>query len=145
MNIEDMTPEQLREYAAAKEARCENLTAHYMDRATGEAIDPKPKFTMLDCKQPYENDIECEGETYRVDMRRIKSREFIRMFAEFQDYERKGEDAPISCALALYDFVFGGKVDDKVCEVVKAKMGYEDFEEIMRIENELFNHLEVKN
>lgn len=145
MNIEDMTPEQLREYATAKEARRENLTAHYMNRATGEAIDPEPKFTMLDCKHPYENDIEFEGETYRVDMRRIKSREFIRMFAEFQDYGRKGEDAPISCALALYDFVFGGKVDDKVCEVVKAKMGYEDFEEIMRIENELFNHLEVKN
>lgn len=138
MNIDDMTPEQLREYATAKEMKRENITARYMDR--------EPRFNIVpDDKQPYENDIEFEGETYRVDMRRIKSREFIRMFAEFQDYERKGEDAPISCALALYDFVFGGKVDDKVCEVVKAKMGYEDFEEIMRIENELFEHLEVKN
>lgn len=138
MNIEDMTPEQLREYALAKEAQREAITAHYMDR--------KPEFDIVQGdKQPYENDVEFEGETYRVDMRRIKSREFIRMFATFQDYERKGEDAPISCALALYDFVFGGKVDEKVCEVVKAKMGYEDFEEIMRIENELFNHLEVKN
>lgn len=138
MNIEDMTPEQLREYATAKEMQRETITARYMDR--------DPRFSIVpDDKQPYENDIEFEGETYRVDMRRIKSREFIRMFAEFQDYERKGEDAPISRALALYDFVFGGKVDDKVCAVVKAKMGYEDFEEIMRIENELFEHLEVKN
>ena len=151
MNIEDMTPEQLREYATAKEMQRETITAHYMNRSAGEAIDPKPQLTNLggfatvEVKHPYEHDVEFEGETYRVDMRRIKSREFIRMFAEFQDYERKGEDAPISCALALYDFVFGGKVDDKVCEVVKAKMGYEDFEEIMRIENELFEHLEVKN
>lgn len=138
MNIEDMTPEQLREYATAKEMQRETVTARYMDR--------EPRLNIVqDDKKPYENDIEFEGETYRVDMRRIKSREFIRMFAEFQDYERKSEDAPISCALALYDFVFGGKVDDKVCKVVKAKMGYEDFEEIMRIENELFNHLEVKN
>ena len=38
-----------------------------------------------------------------------------------------------------------GKVDDKVCAVVKAKMGYEDFEEIMRIENALFEGIEVKN
>ena len=138
MNIDDMTPEQLREYATAKEMQRETITARYMDR--------EPNFKVVqDCKEPYEKDVEFEGETYRIDMRRIKSREFIRMFAEFQDYERKGEDAPISCALALYDFVFVGKVDDKVCEVVKAKMGYEDFEEIMRIENELFNHLEVKN
>ena len=138
MNIEDMTPEQLREYATAKEMQRETITARYMDR--------EPRLSVVpDDKQPYEKDVEFEGETYRVDMRRIKSREFIRMFAEFQDYERKGEDAPISCALALYDFVLGGKVDDKVCEVVKAKMGYEDFEEIMRIENELFNRLEVKN
>lgn len=138
MNIEDMTPEQLREYATAKETQRETITARYMDR--------EPRLDIVpDDKQPYEKDIEFEGETYRVDMRRIKSREFIRMFAEFQDYERKGEDAPISCALALYDFVFRGNVDDKVCEVVRAKMGYEDFEEIMRIENELFSHLEVKN
>ena len=111
MNIEDMTPEQLREYATAKEMQRETVTARYMDR--------EPKFNIVQGdKQPYENDVEFEGETYRVDMRRIKSREFIRMFAEFQDYERKGEDAPISCALALYDFVFGGKVDDKVCEPI---------------------------
>ena len=138
MNIDDMTPEQLREYATAKEMQRETITARYMDR--------EPNFKVVqDCKEPYEKDVEFEGETYRIDMRRIKSREFIRMFAEFQDYERKGEDAPISCALALYDFVFGGKVDDKVCEVVKAKMGYEDFEEIMRIENALFEGIEVKN
>lgn len=138
MNIEDMTPEQLREYALAKEMQRETITAHYMDR--------EPNFTVVeDDKKPYENDIEFEGETYRVDMRRIRSREFIRMFGKFQQYASKGEDAPISDALALYDYVFGGAVDDKVCEVVERKLGYHDFEEIMRIENALFESIDLKN
>ena len=138
MNIEDMTPEQLREYATAKEMQRETVTARYMDR--------EPKFNIVQGdKQPYENDVEFEGETYRVDMRRIKSREFIRMFAKFQAYEKRGEDAPVADALALYDYVFGGAVDAKVCEVVKAKMGYDDFEEIMRIENGLFESIDLKN
>lgn len=138
MNIEEMTPEQLREYATAKENQREAITARYMDR--------EPNFKVVqDTKEPYEKDVEFEGETYRIDMRRIKSREFIRMFGKFQKYANEGKDAPISDALALYDFVFGGKVDDKVCAVVKDKMGYEDFEEIMRIENALFEGIEVKN
>lgn len=138
MNIEDMTPEQLREYATAKESRREAITARYMDR--------EPNLQLVQgSKEPWEKDIEFEGEVYRVDMRRIKSREFIRMFGKFQKYSDEGKDAPVSDALALYDFVFGGKVDDKVCDVVKAKMGYEDFEEIMRIENALFEGIEVKN
>ena len=138
MNIEDMTPEQLREYATEKENQREAITARYMDR--------EPNFKVVqDHKEPYEKDVEFEGETYRIDMRRIKSREFIRMLGKFQKYANDGKDAPISDALALYDFVFGGNVDDKVCAVVKAKMGYEDFEEIMRIENALFEGIEVKN
>lgn len=138
MNIEDMTPEQLREYATAKEMQRETITARYMDR--------EPRLNIVhDDKHPYENDIEFEGETYRVDMRRIKSREFIRMFGKFQQYANNGEDAPISDSLALYDYVFGGVVDDKVCEVVERKLGYHDFEEIMRIENALFESIDLKN
>lgn len=76
MNIEDMTPEQLREYATAKENQREAITARYMDR--------EPNFKVVqDHKEPYEKDVEFEGETYRIDMRRIKSREFIRMFGKF--------------------------------------------------------------
>ena len=138
MNIEDMTPEQLREYALAKEAQREAITARYMDR--------EPNWNVVEGnKKPYENDIEFEGETYRVDMRRVKSREFVRMFGKLQQYANKGEDAPISDTLALYDHVFGGAADDKVCDVVERKLGYHDFEEIMRIESALFESIDLKN
>lgn len=132
MNVEDMTPEQLREYALAKEARREELTARYMDR------EPAPAIAA---KNPWERDVEFEGETYRVDMRRVKTREFLRAIARFQG----ADDVPIADTLALYDLVFGGEVDDKVCRVVVAKMGYEDYEEIMRIESGIFEAIDLKN
>lgn len=138
MNIEDMTPEQLRDYALTKEELRKAITARYMGY---EHDEPETAPT----RQPWERDVEFEGEVYRVDVRRIKSREFIRMFAKFQAYEKRGEDAPVADALALYDYVFSGDVDAKVCEVVRAKMGYEDFEEIMRIENGLFENIDLKN
>lgn len=137
MNIEDMTPEHPRAYALEKEAAKEAVTARYMDR--------KPRIIKVPAKEPWVNEVEFEGETYPVDMRRIKSRDFIRMFANFQKHADEGKEAPIADALALYDFVFGGEVDGKVCEAVRAKMGYEDFEEIMRIENALFERIDVKN
>lgn len=132
MNVEDMTPEQLREYALAKEARREELTARYMDR------EPAPAIAA---KNPWERDVEFEGETYRVDMRRVKTREFLRAIARFQG----ADDVPIADTLALYDLVFGGEVDDKVCRVVVTKMGYEDYEEIMRIESGIFEAIDLKN
>lgn len=132
MNVEDMTPEQLREYALAKEARREELTARYMDR------EPAPAIAA---KNPWDRDVEFEGETYRVDMRRVKTREFLRAIARFQG----ADDVPIADTLALYDLVFGGEVDDKVCRVVVAKMGYEDYEEIMRIESGIFEAIDLKN
>ena len=132
MNVEDMTPEQLREYALAKEARREELTARYMGR------EPAPAIAA---KNPWDRDVEFEGETYRVDMRRVKTREFLRAIARFQG----ADDVPIADTLALYDLVFGGEVDDKVCRVVVAKMGYEDYEEIMRIESGIFEAIDLKN
>lgn len=132
MNVEDMTPEQLREYALAKEARREELTDRYMGR------EPAPAIAA---KRPWERDVEFEGETYRVDMRRVKTREFLRSIARFQG----ADDVPIADTLALYDLVFGGEVDDKVCRVVVAKMGYEDYEEIMRIESGIFEAIDLKN
>ena len=57
MNIEDMSPEQLREYATAKENQREAITARYMDR--------EPNFKVVqETKEPYEKDVEFEGETY---------------------------------------------------------------------------------
>ena len=42
-------------------------------------------------------------------------------------------------------FTQDGEVDYKACAAAVAKMGYEDFEEIMRIENALFERIDVKN
>ena len=47
--------------------------------------------------------------------------------------------------LALYDFVFSGNVDNHVVEVVTNKLGYDDAEEIMRIESALLEKLDAKN
>ena len=138
MDIENMTPDELREYAAEKERRREELTARYMGR-------PAKAPGLQLAAEPWERDIEFEGETYRVDMRRVKSREFIRRFGAVQRHQQRGEEIPIDELLGLYDYLFSGKVDDRVVEVVTAKMGYEDFEEISRIENALLEAIDLKN
>ena len=139
MDVTEMTPEELREYALAKEQNREDLTARYMNRPAMTVVPQAP------AKQPWEKDVEFEGVTYTVDMRRVKSREFIQMFAKFQKYQLDGVEAPVSDALELYSYVFGGKVDDLVVATVTAAKGYDDFEEIMRIENALFERLDAKN
>lgn len=77
-------------------------------------------------------------------MRRIKSREFMRRMARVSDAEQNSPEA-LSPVLALYDFVFSGNVDNHVVEVVTAKLGYDDAEEIMRIESALLEKLDAKN
>ena len=119
MDISNMSAEQLRELAAEKENSRAKLEHDYLD-----FVQDKPKYA------PYERIIEFEGEEYVVDMRRIKSREFMRRMAR---------------VLALYDFVFSGNVDNHVVEVVTAKLGYDDAEEIMRIESALLEKLDAKN
>ena len=140
MNIEDMTPEQLREYATEKELKRRELEQRYV-----RCEEPAPVAPIVGMPKPWEKAVEFEGETYHVDMRRIKSREFIRMFAKFQEHQRGGEDATASEVLAIYDHVFGGDVDEAVTRLVIAKMGYEDFEEITRIESGILAELDVKN
>ena len=93
---------------------------------------------------PYERVIEFEGEEYVVDMRRTKSREFMRRMARVSDAEQNSPEA-LSPVLALYDYLFGGDCDNHVVEIVTAKLGYDDAEEIMRIESALLEKLDAKN
>ena len=124
MDISNMSAEQLRELAAEKENSRAKLEHDYLD-----FVQDKPKHA------PYE---------YVVDMRRIKSREFMRRMARVSDAEQNSPEA-LSPVLALYDFVFSGNVDNHVVEVVTAKLGYDDAEEIMRIESALLEKLDAKN
>lgn len=133
MDISNMSAEQLRELAAEKENSRAKLEHDYLD-----FVQDKPKYA------PYERIIEFEGEEYVVDMRRIKSREFMRRMARVSDAEQNSPET-LSPVLALYDFVFSGNVDNHVVEVVTAKLGYDDAEEIMRIESALLEKLDAKN
>ncbi len=134
MNIEDMTPEELRAYAADKEQRRSSLVDRYMNRERGTAT-----------PEPWEKAVEFEGETYLVDMRRTSSREFLRRFASYSKALREDGDVPIDLTLDMLDYVFGGKVDEKVEKVVREKLGFDDFTEIYRIESALLDGIEVKN
>ena len=133
MDISNMSAEQLRELAAEKENSRAKLEHDYLD-----FVQDKPKHA------PYESIIEFEGEEYVVDMRRIKSREFMRRMARVNDAEQNSPEA-LSPVLALYDFIFSGNVDNHVVEVVTGKLGYDDAEEIMRIESALLEKLDAKN
>ena len=137
MNIEDMTPEQIREYAVAKEQAREDLTAKYMGRPAatvaprGEQATP-PQFVR---------DVEFEGVSYPVDVRRVKSRAAMRELLRL----RAAEDPDPAAMLDYLDRVFAGECADKVVETVEAKMGYDDFEEVLRVESGIMEALDLKN
>lgn len=133
MDVSNMSAEQLRALAEKKELSRADLEKKYLDFETEEQK-----------HAPYERVIEFEGEEYVVDMRRIKSREFMRCMARVSDAGKDNPEA-ITPVLALYDFVFSGNVDNHVVEVVTNKLGYDDAEEIMRIESALLEKLDAKN
>lgn len=131
-DIINLDPVALRALADEKEKA--ELTAKYMDMP---AVGP--------AKKPWEKAVEFEGETYYIDMRKPKSRKFLRLFADVQRKAEKGGQADVSDSLALFDFVFSGGVDEQVERVVTEKMGYDDFQEILRIEAALFEEIDIKN
>lgn len=133
MDVSNMSAEQLRELAEQKEKSRANLEAKYLDFVP-EKIE----------RAPYERVIEFEDEEYVVDMRRTKSREFMRHMARVSDAEQNSPEA-LSPVLALYDYLFGGDCDNHVVDVVTKKLGYDDAEEILRIESALLEKLDAKN
>ena len=132
-NIIDLDPSALRALAEQKER--DALEARYMDIPAPSKAAPKP----------WEKPVEFEGETYLVDMRKPKSRKFLKMLADVQRASAKGGKPDLTGTLAMFDFVFAGGVDEQVERVVTEKMGYDDFQEILRIESALFELIDIKN
>lgn len=137
MDIENMTAEELREYALQKEQSHNDLLSRYMNKP----VQAAPTLA------PYEKVVEFEGVTYVVDTRRIRSMEFLRLLANAQEAAKGANngDIPLKNTLEMFDYAFSGSVATQVNDAVVAKLGYADFQEVLRIYSALFNSLELKN
>lgn len=139
MNIDEMTPEQLREYAAKKDAARKALENRYIDDGEVAATEHQ--------RAPWEQLVEFEGEGYWVDVRRTKSMSFVRQFAKVQRSQKESKDGTpdIDAVIGMMDTLFAGETHDSVVAHVVAEKGYDDFEEIYRIEAALMEGLDLKN
>lgn len=165
MDINEMTPEQLREMAEAKE----RMRAHLEEQYLGY----KPAILEFDSPanrqklEPWQKAVEVEGTEYVLDMRRFKSRKVLKEIARAQRDSKKrnrvyeeavrsgmseeeatresNKDVDIEDQLGYLAAMLGEDVEDRVAEAVTAKMGYDDIEEIVRIEQLLIEAAQLKN
>lgn len=135
MNIDDMTPDELRELAAKKEA-VELHRSHIGADADG-------RFEVVARsrvrREPWEREVEVDGVGYVVDMRRFKSRRFMRMAMTAYD-----ESSTTEQKLDLFDYVFE-PVEKQILAEVERRVGYEDFEAYYDICGKIFEAVEAKN
>jgi hypothetical protein len=136
MNIEELSPEELREYAVAKENAREALTAKYMSRPAN--------LVELPERKPWEKTVEYDGYEFDLDMRKLHSRDFVKKLAELQgvDAEEQGFGKQIELFEAVFD---GTRAYEQVKAYVIEKCGFEDYIEVLRVEGELFALVDVKN
>lgn len=166
MDINEMTPEQLREMAESKERMRAHLEELYLGFTPAPVVefDPSAKRQAL---QPWEKAVEVEGVEYTLDMRRFRSRKVLKQIARAQResqarnsvYEKAirsgvtedeataaaNEGVSIDEQLGYLTAMLGEEVEDRVAEAVTAKMGYDDIEEIVRIEGLLIESASLKN
>lgn len=166
MDINEMTPEQLREMAESKERMRAQLEEKYLGFSPAPVVefDPAAKHQTL---QSWEKAVEVEGVEYVLDMRRFRSRKVLKQIARAQReskernevYEKAirsgmteeeasaaaNEGVSIDEQLGYLTAMLGERVEDKVAEAVTAKMGYDDIEEIVRIEQLLIEAASLKN
>ena len=166
MDINEMTPEQLREMAESKERMRAHLEEQYLGFTPAPVVefDPSAKRQAL---QPWEKAVEVEGVTYALDMRRFRSRKVLKQIAKAQSaaqernrvYEeairsgmteekatsKANDGVSIDEQLGYLTAMLGEEVEDRVAEAVTAKMGYDDIEEIVRIEELLIESANLKN
>nr|DAV97160.1 MAG TPA: hypothetical protein [Caudoviricetes sp.] len=166
MDINEMTPEQLREMAESKERMRAHLEERYLGFTPAPVVefDPSAKRQAL---QPWEKAVEVEGVEYTLDMRRFRSRKVLKQIARAQResqarnsvYEKAirsgvtedeataaaNEGVSIDEQLGYLTAMLGEEVEDRVAEAVTAKMGYDDIEEIVRIEGLLIESASLKN
>ena len=141
MEASEMTPEELRRYAAEKEASRRDLERRYLNIApAGPATSPEAS------RAPWERVVEFEGDRYVVDMRPFSSREFFRRAARIND-ERAADSLSTTDMLDFYEFCFGGEggVDEQATARVTERLGYEDYQEVLRIEDGIFELVDAKN
>ena len=135
MGIDDMTPEELRELAAKKEA-IELHRSHI-------GADADPRFEVVDRaagrREPWEREVEVDGVRYTVDMRRFKSRKFMHMAVRAND-----DSATLEQKLELFDYVFE-PMERQILAEVERRVGYEDFEAYYDICGKIFEAVEAKN
>lgn len=154
MNIENMTPEQLREYAAQKEAMRANLENKYYDGQTSvsEAAakiastvkDIDGNVPVIEQHKPWERPIDVDDEIYWIDSRQVYSERFVVKMAEIQRYIKREGEEPIADMLELFDLVMGSE-SEHIRNVVIAKTGFDDIREIYRIKEAIFDKLDIKN
>lgn len=150
MNIEDMTPEELREYAAEKEARRKALEKRYIGDGGSEggepptAVEKARKPWEKERREPWEKPVEVDGVTYWVDMRTAKSERFVKRLSDVQRELKADGDAEIALMLDLYEFLLGPECRH-VTEVVTEAVGYDDFVEIYAIKQKIFDSIDLKN
>lgn len=165
MDVNEMTPEQLREMAESKE----RMRAHLEEQYLGY----KPAILDFDAAakrqklEPWQKAVVVEGTEYVLDMRRFKSRKVLKQVAKAQHATQKrnsvyekairsgmsekeatskaNEGVSIDEQLGYLTVMLGEDVEDRVAEAVTAKMGYDDFEEIVRIEGLLIEAAHLKN
>lgn len=129
MDIESMTPEEIREYAARKEAN--SLYKAHVDIEGTRAE-----------KKPYERDVTVRDHTYRVDMRRVKDRTTMKKILEVNSIESEEERAIAN--IDLMDYVFE-PLSKEIEEQVRLEVGYVDFEIYYTICAELYEAVGGKN
>lgn len=165
MDINEMTPEQLREMAEAKERMRAHLEEQYLGyKPAILEFDSPAKRQKL---EPWQKAVEVEGTEYVLDMRRFKSRKVLKEIARAQRDSKKrnrvyeeavlsgmseeeatreaNKDVDIEDQLGYLAAMLGEDVEDRVAEAVTAKMGYDDIEEIVRIEQLLIESAQLKN
>lgn len=165
MDINEMSPEQLREMAEAKERTRAHLEEQYLGyKPAILEFDTAAKHQKL---EPWQKAVEVEGTEYVLDMRRFKSRKVLKEIARaqrdskkrnriFEEAIRSGmseeeatreanKDVDIEDQLGYLAAMLGEEVEDRVAEAVTAKMGYDDIEEIVRIEQLLIEAAQLKN
>lgn len=141
MNIDDMTPEELREYAAKKEERAQAVREAYLQETP---ITPLPTPPA-----PWEKRVDIDDLTVWVDMRRMKSRRAVILLNAYNNSIVKHSDgtqqAGITETLNLVDYLFSGEVDRAVEAYVTDKYGYDDAEAIYAIEGRIMEAIDAKN
>lgn len=130
MDLDSMTPEEIRAYAARKEA-AELHRSHIGEDARG-------ALSAVEAK-PWTRAVEVDGVSYSVDMRRFKSRRFMRMALA-----ANADGATTAEKLDLFDYLFE-PVEKQILATVEQRVGYEDFEAYYDICAKIFEAVEGKN